>query len=254
MSFKIFLIYLTLSFILSKTIPTLNLNEETEFNEDNNEFNFNVNIMPPFYIYVKHEYECVRLNITNSGSQVPHSLDILNPGDYYIESYTIQKINLIFLPKYEKINKPKKGKISIHAIGNSINSQSKIYSYFPRLTLSTYKDSLTYNINIQDADVTFQFEYNPIMKTDIYEYKLKNPFQVCDEKNDCDEYISSYNFKKGHSYKIFVNYESKYSNYFLPAYAFYSGTKKKNVFNNNNNFIRLKLFTLIIYLLLFICF
>ena len=76
MSFNIFLIYLTLSFIFSKDIPILNLNEENEFNGDKNEFNLNENYITPLYIYVKHEYECVRLNITRLGSEEPYSVDI----------------------------------------------------------------------------------------------------------------------------------------------------------------------------------
>ena len=114
--------------------------------------------------------------------------------------------------------------------------------------------NIIYSINKLDADTTFQFEYNPIIKNEALEYKLKNPYKVCDEYNDCDEYISSYKFRKGQSYKIYVNYEYKYWNYILPAYAFYSGSKKHNYFSNNHKFISLNIFSLIIYFVLFIKF
>ena len=256
MSFKIFLIYLTLSFILSKDIPTLNINEEIEFNEDNNEFIFGENTFPSYYIYVKHDYECVRLNVTRTKAsyQDPVTIDMVSPGGYHIEYYEVENIKLIFLPKYQKTNKPKKGKIFVNLVSNNIDTSNKIYSYYP-IQLSGAPKSIDYLINIKEADTTFQFEYNPKIKTDVFEYNLKNPFKVCDEYNDCDEYITSYNFKKGCSYKISVKFEGKHGANFLPAYAFYSGSKRQNYIDNNNNFfIKLNHFSLIIYLVLFIKF
>ena len=111
-------------------------------------------------------------------------------------------------------------------------------------TISLYVPSIRFNRELAPgrAVPVSEEEYEDPLYNEIVDYELNNPFMVCDENEDCDEYISSYNFKKGHSYRICTKFQYKNYNYFLPAFSFYPS-------NTNNNYICLNIFVLITYLI-----
>ena len=87
---------------------------------------------------------------------------------------------------------------------------------------------LTFVIDKAEKDVTFVFKYNNEIKDIFVEpIKVPNPFQVC-HKTDCKDDITTYDFKKGESYKINVKYAEVGNHYVFPSLSFYD--KKDNAF------------------------
>ena len=60
------------------------------------------------------------------------------------------------------------------------------------------KAKLTYAIENAERDVTFIFKYS---YNNVDKNNLENPFEICNG-NDCQDKITTYDFKKGESYKI----------------------------------------------------
>lgn len=86
---------------------------------------------------------------------------------------------------------------------------------------------LIYVITKASKTVEFKFEYEEKVQVgpkDI-EYTVPNPFEVC-EDDDCQENVTSYEFKEGKYYKIYLNlkeitdpdWEETY--YILPSFSF----------------------------------
>ena len=76
---------------------------------------------------------------------------------------------------------------------------------------------IVYSIDNAERDVTFIFNF----KDTIPGKTVKNPFKVC-HGEECQEDITTYDFKKGESYKI---YATVY-NSILPAFSFHDIDKK----------------------------
>lgn len=76
---------------------------------------------------------------------------------------------------------------------------------------------IVYSIDNAERDVTFVFIY----KDTISGETVKNPFKVC-HGEECQEDITTYDFKKGESYKIYTTvYDS-----ILPSFSFHDIDKK----------------------------
>ena len=238
MNFKIYLLFLIFILISPSEIPTLQTAIEYSFDEKNNQFYYDAKSYR-LIIYVSHSYVAVRLKIGSI------TQDITSPGTVIVNSVSNLGQNIVsltFFPKYEKLDKEKKGTISIHELNSYVDLNNKINCNYPIYLANTDLGKITYNVNKLDKDMTIKFEYNSRINNEIVDYELNNPFMVCDENEDCDEYISSYNFKKGHSYRICTKFQYKNYNYFLPAFSFYPS-------NTNNNYICLNIFVLITYLI-----
>ena len=69
-------------------------------------------------------------------------------------------------------------------------------------------DSMIFSIDNAERDVTFIFKYNE---------KAKNPFEIC-HGEECQKDITTYDFKKGESYKIYARS--------FPAFSFHDIDKK----------------------------
>ena len=84
---------------------------------------------------------------------------------------------------------------------------------------------LTFSVPKLDRDVTANFEYNKKADIERDSFTIENPFKVCHGK-DCEENLSTYEFKKGESYEINVKvskvrdeYNDKYI--IIPGFTFY---------------------------------
>ena len=90
------------------------------------------------------------------------------------------------------------------------------------------ESKLTYVIDKAEKSATFDFKYANEIK-DKYDEKINvpNPFQVC-HGNDCKDNISTYDFKQGESYKIYIKYNKIGNYYVFPSFSFYD--QKNNAF------------------------
>lgn len=96
-----------------------------------------------------------------------------------------------------------------------------------------FTQPLTYSVSNLKEDKTFIFEYETNYKDKEYEFKLSNPFEICNG-GKCTENVNKYNFKKGENYKIkirFIEEEIAQTNstfWVLPKYSFYEGNSSRS--------------------------
>ena len=92
------------------------------------------------------------------------------------------------------------------------------------------ESKLTYVIDKAEKSASFVFKYNKEIK-DRYNKTINvpNPFQIC-HGDDCQDNISTYAFKKGYSYKIYIKYNKIGNYYVFPSFSL--GDKKKLIFNS----------------------
>ncbi len=108
---------------------------------------------------------------------------------------------------------------------------------------------LTYVINNAERDVTFNFQYTETDKQ-LYDEVIPNPFKVCQE-SICLTNITTYDFKKGESYKIHVAFQELEHYQALPAFSFADKNYKEPSGNTDTaNAINLRFNLLVISLLL----
>ncbi len=244
MCLETILLFLIFMIISSSDIPTLISGIEYSFDENHNNYFYYYPSSSLVFIFVKHSYVTVRLSVNSYTRDFNSSV----PGTWMHNSYFDNKpVNLTFFPKYQNVNKEKKGIIIFYERYNTIDINTKVNFYGPIIFPSTLGKSCQFSVSNLDKDITIKFEYDSRIKDDLVDYELKNPFKVCDQ-SDCDEYITYYKFKKGHSYSIDVQFVFKeYGLYiygFIPSFSFYP--------ISSNNYIRLNLIALIIYLIFLI--
>lgn len=84
----------------------------------------------------------------------------------------------------------------------------------------------------------FIFKYEE--HNDDIEKNILNPFEICHD-DDCQNNISTYNFKKGESYTIKVNFQKVFNDYgntgyILPGFSFYNKDYKDE--ENSNSLLK----------------
>ena len=105
------------------------------------------------------------------------------------------------------------------------------------------KPKLTYVIDNAEKNATFIFKYDKKWHED-----LPNPFEVC-HGTDCRDQITTYKFKKGESYKIYVYTIEKNNKFYFPRFSFFDKTKEKEKEKKSNSFnLMLNLWSIILLL------
>jgi hypothetical protein len=106
-----------------------------------------------------------------------------------------------------------------------IDINSKVeWNYFT-FTARDERPKLTYSLDNAEKDVTFIFKYSYDNKKDI-----TSPFEVC-HGNDCKDQITTYDFKKGESYKIYAKHIQVDNIWVFPSFSFLDKAKDSNSFN-----------------------
>ena len=130
--------------------------------------------------------------------------------------------------QFELPNKNAKGTLWVNPSYNEIEVDlGKVYQWQKEYDLSDlFEASLIYKIDKAEKKVTFKFEY--VDKKRDSDLILQNPFEVC-HGQDCKVNITTYNFEKGESYKIYarvkkINIEGK-DRYIMPAFTFHDINK-----------------------------
>ena len=212
MIIKFLLIYI-LTLTSSKTIPSIKAGFNTSFDYNNKEFTFD-------YKGPGHDLILLYMNIEGATFHctIECSLNIIG-RDTEIGEFSM--VNQIYYPKspcYIKFDiteekKEAKGSFVIYNFNKQLSI--KLKNKYGNVNLperekeenSFYQIShLTFSVPNLDRDVTVKFEYNKVNeKPNETKYIVeRNPFKVC-RGNKCEENITLYEFKKGESYKIFVD-------------------------------------------------
>ena len=231
--FLIILIFVTIS-ISSEETPIINFNEDTQFDKDNYEFNFEYTGEDTgLLIYVNQE---------NKESIILLKCEHLN-GTHYHEGLIVDYGGVLILDvkeglclltiSQEEEDIVLKGKIWIYPMNKEIDIDlSKKYGQM--YTIESFDDkypTIIYNVENLNRDVAVNFEYSPEYSFDGYTYitDLSNPFKVCKEE-ECSENVKTYDFKKGNNYKIYIKGEKKQievegdnnpSFYYIAGHSFY---------------------------------
>ena len=108
---------------------------------------------------------------------------------------------------------------------------------------------LTYVISNAEKDVTLNFQYTE-KDEELRDEVIPNPFKVCQE-SICLTNITTYDFKKGESYKIHVAFQELEHYQALPAFSF-ADKDYKEPSGNTDNAVNLSINLWIISLLLFL--
>lgn len=264
---KIYLIIIILSNISSKTKPTLEYDTETNFDKDNIEFNIETNTSSRFIVYLTQENKNLKLLLYSSSSynnwDYMESYNFVSPGGgavYYISKDKTNSMNIT-----SNDNSPiTKGTIWIHPFYKEINIDlsEKYEKLFTVMTddlneEEEEKESLIFSVSNLTTDKTFLFKYHSSYQFGKYTISLSNPFTICPEgvtkeSRKCDNNLSNYDFKMGHNYTIYIDFEEKLiegkNKYFLPGFSFYDKKEEKQ----ENNFFILTVSFIEILILLFL--
>lgn len=229
---KILIAIFILVNISSKTIPTLEFAKETDFNEEISEFSVEYEgEETSLLVYLTQKNNNINLVLSEKEGELSgESYNFKYPGGGAVYSLSKDKSN--FLNIFTKDEKIETGKIWANPLNNEIDIDlSKTYEqnfYIRSNNLYLKGKMLNYTVSNLDSDKTFTFYYN------FSELFLINPFNIChieEGKEDCQDYVAKYTFKKNEKYKICLKFEevtfeeTKY--YYLPQYQFHKGTELK---------------------------
>ena len=248
------LVLLSLLLLVASKNTIIEFEKDTPFDKDNTEFEFICQNNGVLFFYISCDYSNNIMFYLSEGESQKISSTISKPGFgsmIKIENGKTYKMKF----EYRNPNNDK-GTIWINPSYNEINVDlNEIYKgkfdlHFPsKDDFRQYK--LTYVINKADKDVIFKFNYNKKMNIDSHQVQVENPFQIC-HGEECLDNISTYEFEKGESYKIYLNINKisifPLDHYYLPLFSFYDKDKD----GTNNSPLNLKLNLWIISLILLI--
>ena len=224
------LLFFIFSFVSPIEKPIVEIGMNTTFDQDNKEFKLNYTGKSNDGLLAFIEYEggpfctfSIAYDFLDFQSESLSNNAILFYQDSPKNSYTIQ----FGISDGDIVN----GTFKIYSFRDDL--KIKLKNKYGNINLPLFKTEfkkydipthLTFSINNLDRDVTVKFDYNPEIKFFSQSYYFDNPFEVCIE-NNCKNNITSYDFKKGNSYKIKVNMllieEGNNFKYVIPGFEFY---------------------------------
>ena len=207
---------LLLSLIMSLNTPTIEFGKETSFSPSNNEFQFVDNESSNDYVlvYVTYDsYDLEYIQKVDTGNYMRNTINTPGEGILF-PSNGKGSIHTITLD-YKEARSKKGGKLWVNPLLNELNVDlNQKYSFNIPLADESGKDKefspLTYIITKSPKTVEFKFKYEEEVETFTQKIKVKNPFKICHiaDELDCKEDISSYEFKEGESYKIYIKIQT----------------------------------------------
>ena len=229
---KIFLLIFALTLISPKTIPSIKAGMNTTFDYNHQEFNFD---------YRGPGKDEMLMYINTGGWQFDYYIDcelftadLKTFEDEFIGFMDIYYKNSPCYIRFSSSDGNKEAKGSFVIYGYKTPLSIKLKNKYGNVNLSTYftvglstkYEQLTFSVPNLERNATVIFKYNP-KNIKYANLTIDNPFKVC-HKNSCKEYINTYDFKKGESYKIYVKMtrikDAHYHNsdvILVPGFTFY---------------------------------
>ena len=247
------IIYISLIIIALSKVNKIEFAKEIPFDINNNEFELTFSDNGTLFISVTFEYSYC-LNLTIFFKEYKREFKVIPPGISTVVPFVKNYNNKIKL-EYNNSCLDKKGLIWMNPSTNEIKvnlnqAYEWKYDYFESHTeytqiLNSNINKLTYSIDNARNNALLKFKYNDRFTTKP-RITLKippNPLKVC-HKEQCKNKITTYEIKKGESYKIYVNVKNikatfhtsiyKY-NYILPSFQlnFTEEQNDKNIVSNS---------------------
>lgn len=236
------LIFLSLLFLITSKLNTIEYAKEIQFDMENNQFEFTAEQDGGIFIYaVFGKSDIVKLIFQAKGGDA--EIDVTAPGSSRILGISQGETYKILLNYTQESDE--KGFIWVNPSYNEIKVDlTKKYEWkFDYADLMGAESKLVYSIDNADKKVTYKFKYNE----KVADKTIPNPFEVC-HGTDCKTDIKTYDFEKGQSYKINAKVqkvgESEYPDYVLPAFSFEPDS------SSNSFFVRINLMAFALLLLI----
>ena len=211
------IILLSLFILTCSKLNTIEFDKEISFDRNNNVFEFITQGDGALFVSITFPVSnLLRGNFTGCGFSTYYSVNKPGKGDIFpFESGKTCKLELL----YKDQTSNEKGTIWMHPSTDEIKVDlNETYEWKYDVTEFVFQNyQIVYSIDNAERDVTFVFIY----KDTISGETVKNPFKVC-HGEECQEDITTYDFKKGESYKIYATvYDS-----ILPSFSFHDIDKK----------------------------
>ena len=216
------IIFISLLIIVISKLNKVEYAKEISFDQNNNEFTIKFPEDGALFIYVSFgAKDILRLILFFKGYE--YQIQVTPPGEAMVIPFTKDFVNKIIL-EYKSAS-DKKGTIWMNPSTNEIKVDlNQIYEWkydfmwnFIKYVYLFSNSPLIYSIDNAEKDVVLEFKYNNNYKIGYYQ-NVPNPMQICQEKR-CNVASSTYEIKKGESYKIIFK-----------LYSYWSGSGSKNPF------------------------
>ena len=214
------LLIISLFVLISSKNTAIEFGKEVEFDKSNKEFEFSGQ-PDTFFIHAVYS-DSLTLKLSWGGSSTSSSS---NKGGVGListqENPAVYKIEL-------EPGSDAKGKLWVNPSKNELvlDMNKKVEWKFDIDNENKGAEAnLTYVINKAEKDAKFVFTFN----NEINQIKVPNPFIVC-HGTECQDNVSTYELKKGESYKINVKYTKIGNNYVFPSFSFGEEEKKSSAF------------------------
>ena len=227
------IIYICLIIAALAKISEIEFGKEIPFDINNNEFELTFNEKGALLVAVNFGVSDI-LNVNMSFKGYNFKNIVKAPGYGIIIPFSPGETNII---KLEYLSpSEEKGTIWIQPTTKEIAvNLEQVYEWkysIQALYFNTEPFVLTYSINNAEKDAILKFNYDNNMK--VKDKEITNPMRLC-HGDTCQSNLTSYNIKKGESYKILIeiNVFKKGKNgpvlntYYLPSFSFSFATPEE---------------------------
>ena len=230
-------IYISLLIITITKITSIEFGKETVFDINHNEFELTFPSSGALFIWVKFNINDA-LIVQLSFSSLKQSTKVLPPGIGTLIPF--QKGNSVKIKLEYKSHGSEKGIIWMNPTTKEIKvdihqkyefKYDLKSSFMVKINQKLYfsdKYELIYSIDKAEKDAKLEFIYNDKMEAED-NVLIYNPSKIC-RGTICNTRITSYDIKKGESYKIYINIvfakndhtrlSTSFYSYYMPSYSF----------------------------------
>jgi hypothetical protein len=228
------IIYICLIIAALAKISEIEFGKEIPFDINNNEFELTFNEKGALLVAVNFGVSDI-LNVNMSFKGYNFKNIVKAPGYGIIIPFSPGETNII---KLEYLSpSEEKGTIWIQPTTKEIVvNLDQVYEWkysIQALFFNTEPFVLTYSINNAEKDAILKFNYDNNMK--VKDKEITNPMRLC-HGDTCQSNLTSYNIKKGESYKILIeinvfkkgkNFGPVLNTYYLPSFSFSFATPEE---------------------------
>ena len=228
------IIYICLIIAALAKISEIEFGKEIPFDINNNEFELTFNEKGALLVAVNFGVSDI-LNVNMSFKGYNFKNIVKAPGYGIIIPFSPGETNII---KLEYLSpSEEKGTIWIQPTTKEIAvNLDQVYEWkysIQALFFNTEQFVLTYSINNAEKDAILKFNYDNNMKVE--DKEITNPMRLC-QGDTCQSNLTSYNIKKGESYKILIeinvfkkgkNFGPVLNTYYLPSFSFSFATPEE---------------------------
>ena len=215
------IILLTLFILTCSKLNAVEFDKEIPFDRNNNEFEFPTQSDGSLFLSITFPASGILSLQFGCGSSAISRID--GPGEGIILSFRSEMTCKLVLYYGGDPSSNVTGTIWMHPSTEEIKVDlNETYeTKYDFNDLFDTNDSMIFSIDNAERDVTFIFKYKE---------EAENPFEIC-HGEECIKNITTYDFKKGESYKIYAKHIQVDNIWVFPSFSFLDKAKDSNSFN-----------------------